>query len=211
MNIDFHVHTSECSDSASSTAKEQVEAAIKKGLDAIFITDNHKLFPQKEIDKLNVEYAPFKVYQGIEVTIKGEAQEDFVIIGVHDKKLEKDDWSYEDLYKFVHSKGGALILVHPYRYSDQVNVDIWEYPPDAVEVLSSISGKKNYERRKRLASVVSKPEVTNSDSHVATTAGCFYNMFPVNCDSEELILHSLLDGTFFIKELKAKKNSFRKD
>jgi histidinol phosphatase-like PHP family hydrolase len=201
MKIDFHIHTSEYSETAKSTAKQQVEAAIKKGLDAIFITDHQKLFPQERIDELNEEYAPFKIYQGIEITLKGEENESFVVLGVHDKRLEEEDWKYEDLHKFVHEKKGATILVHPYRFSDQVNVDIWEYPPDAVEVLSKFCGKKNYERRKRLASVVSKPEVTNSDSHEATDIGRFYNVFPVNCDSEELILHSLLDGTFFVKEI----------
>lgn len=201
MKIDFHVHSSEYSESGQSTAREQVEAAIEKGMDVIFFTDNHRLFPQDEIDALNKEFAPFKVYQGIEITIQGEAQEDFIVVGVHDAKLEKDDWNYEELYKFVHDHNGAIVLVHPYRFSDQVNVDIWEYPPDAVEVLSSNSGEQDYERRKRLASVVGKPELTNSDSHDAETAGCFYNVFPVNCDSEELILHSLLDGTFFIQEI----------
>jgi len=201
MKIDFHVHSSEYSECGQSTAREQVEAAIEKGMEVIFFADNHRLFPQDEIDALNEEFAPFKIYQAIEITIKGEAQEDFIILGVHDSEIEKDDWDYEELYKFVHDRGGALVLVHPYRFSDQVNVDIWEYPPDAVEVLSSISGEMNYERRKRLASVVSKPEVTNSDSHDAETVGCYYNVFPVNCDTEELIIHSLLDGTFFIQEL----------
>jgi len=201
MKIDFHVHTSEFTESAQSTAREQVEASIEKGMDVIFFTDNNHLFPQDQIDALNKEFAPFKIYQGIEITIKGEGQEDFIIVGIHDAEIENEDWDYEELSKFVHERNGALILVHPYRYSDQVNVDIWEYPPDAVEVLSETSGEKNYERRKRLASVVSKPEVTNSDSHVAATAGCYYNVFPVNCDTEESIIHSLLDGTFFVQEL----------
>jgi len=201
MKIDFHVHSSEYSECGQSTAREQVEASIAKGMDVIFFTDHQRLFPQDEIDALNKEFTPFKIYQGIEITIQGEAQEDFIVIGVHDAELEKENWEYEELCKFVHERNGAIILVHPYRYSDQVNVDIWEYAPDAVEVLSATSGEKNYERRKRLASVVSKPEVTNSDSHEASTAGCFYNVFPVNCDTEALILHSLLDGTFFIQEL----------
>lgn len=201
MKIDFHVHTSEYTESAKSTAREQIEAAIAKEIDVIFFTDNNVLFPQEQIDAFNEEYAPFKIYQGIEITIQGEAQEDFIIIGVHDKEIEKEDWKYEELAKFVHDRNGAMVLVHPYRYSDQVNVDIWEYAPDAVEVLSETSGELNYERRKRLASVVSKPELTNSDSHDASTAGCYYNVFPVNCDTEESILHSLLDGTFFTSEL----------
>lgn len=201
MKIDFHVHSSEYSECGQSTAREQVEASIAKEMDVIFFTDHNRLFPQDEIDALNKEYAPFKIYQGIEITIKGEAQEDFIIIGVHDPEIVNEDWDYEDLYKFVHDRNGAIVLVHPYRFSDQVNVDIWEYPPDAVEVLSSNSGEQDYERRKRLASVVGKPELTNSDSHSASTAGCFYNVFPVNCDTEESILHSLLDGTFFIQEL----------
>jgi histidinol phosphatase-like PHP family hydrolase len=201
MKIDFHVHTSEYSECAKSTAKEQVEASIEKGMDVIFFTDHQRFYPQELIDELNEEYAPFKIYQGIEVTINGEAQEDFVVVGVHDQSLERTDWTYEELHTFVHENEGAMILVHPYRFSDQVNVDIWEYAPDAVEVLSSNCGKKNYERRKRLASVVGKPEVTNSDSHEASTAGCFYNVFPVNCDTEESIIHSLIDGTFFIQEI----------
>ncbi len=202
MKIDFHVHTSEYSTCASSTAEEQIESAIKQGVDVMFITEHLRLFPQDKIDELNKKYAPFKIYQGIEVTIMGEDGEDFVVLGVHDQSIEGDEWSYEELWEYVHSQNGALILVHPYRFSDQVNVDIWKYPPDAVEILSANLGEKNLERRKRLASVVSKPQVSNSDSHDKSTSGCYYNVFPGNSVSEEEIIESLKGGIFFPQELK---------
>lgn len=194
--VDFHVHTSLLSGCASSSPKDQVESAIGRGIDCMFITEHMQLFPQDRIDALNEKYAPFRVYQGIEVTVRGSSWDDFVVIGVHDKAIEGEDWTYRDLWHFVKARGGAIILAHPYRYSDKVEPGIFDLKPDAVEVLSSNIGTFKYEKRLELAEKLGVPVVTNSDSHHVSTTGCYSNRFPDDAWSEELIVDHLLAGKF---------------
>ena len=202
MKVDFHLHTSEYSGCAMATAEEQIRSAKKSGLDVIFITDHMTLFPMEVIKDYNKQYAPLKIYQGIEVTIMEGAYEDLLVLGVHDSKIEGKQWKYEDLYAYVKKKGGAIILAHPYRFADEVNVNIWDYPPDAVEVLSSNIGRQNYERRRLLANTLECPMVTNSDSHYIEHTGCYYNIFPDRCVDEASIIEALKNGDFECSSIK---------
>lgn len=203
MKIDFHVHTTEYSGCASSTLEEQVFSAMEKGIDVLFITDHMKLYPYDKLQVINDLYAPFKVYQGIEVTISADNYEDILVFGIHDTKIEKKHWSYPSLYKYVKSKGGIMILAHPYRFSDRIDNSIWDYPPDAVEVLSNnIDGGHGYERRKVLAKTLDVPCVTNSDSHHFTTVGHYVNEFPEWCKDEASIIEAVKKSDFKCSDLR---------
>ena len=191
MKIDFHVHTAEYSACASSYLEEQVLAALSEGIDAMFITDHMKLHSIERLDEMNILYAPFKIYQGIEVTLQQDNYEDILVLGIHDKKIEKRDWSYEALYKYVKSKGGILILAHPYRFTDRIDNSIWDYPPDGIEVLSSNIGAYNYERRKVLAERLGAAVFTNSDSHHESTIAFHSNEFPDWCINEAAIIRAI--------------------
>lgn len=196
MKIDFHVHTSEYSRCADSTLEEQVYSALEKGLNALFITDHMTLHPMERLEAFNDLYAPFKLYQGVEITLRGDNYEDILVLGVHDKKLETSEWDYTSLYKFVHSRGGVMILAHPYRFSDRIDSGIWDQPPEGVEVLSNNIGSYGYERRKALANQLQTVMTSNSDSHHYSSIGSFYNDFPDDCTDEKAILKALVEGNF---------------
>jgi histidinol phosphatase-like PHP family hydrolase len=202
MNIDFHIHSSNYSQCAVSSIDEQIKAAINEGLHVIFITEHATLFPQVEIDKLNIKYAPFKIYQGIEVTVLDEGYEDFIVIGVHDIAIENKHFTYRELHHLVNKLGGALILAHPYRFSNILHPDLYLYPPTAVELLSSNVGEVDYDRRLALAKELGVPVVTNSDSHEQRKTGCFYNIFEDSCHTEALIIHALKANKFKSMSLK---------
>ncbi|MCK8058605.1 MULTISPECIES: PHP domain-containing protein [unclassified Fusibacter] len=202
MKIDFHVHSSNYSDCAVSSIEDQIQAAINEGLDAIFITEHMKLFPQEQLDGLNKVHAPFKVYQAIEVTVLDIGYEDFLVIGVHDTAIENRHFTYKDLYKLVEELGGAIILAHPFRFSDVVHPDVYLHPPHAVELLSSNLNEENYDRRLSLAKELKIPVVTNSDSHYDRKTGCYYNTFDDSCTTEDLIVHALKSKKFSAMTLK---------
>ncbi len=200
MKVDFHVHTSEISGCARSPLMDQVESAVMNGVDVIFITDHMKLHPKERLDEISSYFPTVKVYQGIEVTITDNNYEDIVVIGVHDPAIERRDWTYPELYKFVKSKGGVLILAHPYRFSDRVDMNIWDYAPDGVEVMSGNLTRQGLERRKALATRLDVPMVTNSDSHHTSTVGCYTNEFPDWCNDEASIIQAILDRNFSCTE-----------
>lgn len=190
MKIDCHMHTSDLSSCAVSTSEEQIKAAIKRGLDAVILTEHDRLFPLDKIEEYNKKYAPFKVYQGIEVRIveKEPDAEDILVIGIHDKILEEKKWKYKDLHKFVEEKGGFLVLAHPYRYRDYVAVDIENYKPHAVELYSSNLTEKGAEERIALSEKLGSNLIINSDSHHVDNSGLYYNeLNRVPKDEKELV------------------------
>ncbi len=196
MRVDFHLHTSEYSRCAAATPREQIRAAIDAGVDVVFITEHMKVFPVDKIERLRKKFPEIKIYPGVEVTVKDNSYDDFIVLGVRDKAIEKQNWTYKALYDFVKTKGGAIILAHPYRFSNEVNKDVWKYPPDAVEVLSSNVGPYGYERRKVLAKELGRPMVTNSDSHYSRDTGIFANEFSWECYDEATIIEALIKGEF---------------
>jgi len=107
MKIDLHVHSSERSGCGKSSDEEQIEAAIKAGLDAMAFTDHSKLIPLARQAELNNKYAPFHIFRGIEVTVN---KEDFVILGVGDAELEGTAWTYPDLHSFVRRRKGYIVV-----------------------------------------------------------------------------------------------------
>ena len=179
---------------------DQVESAANKGIDALFITDHMVLHDQKHLEEVNGWFPGVKLYQGIEITIQDNNYEDFLVLGIHDKGIQKRDWTYPKLYRYVKSKGGVLILAHPYRFSDQVDNNVWDYPPDGIEVMSNNLGQRGYERRKALARRLGAGMFTNSDSHYYDTVGCYTNEFPEWCQSEELIIRAIQARDFISYE-----------
>jgi predicted metal-dependent phosphoesterase TrpH len=193
MKIDLHVHTQERSSCGKAPEEAQVRAAIAAGLDAIVFTDHHRLAPLERLEALNQQYAPFRVFGGIEITAQGE---DFLVLGLRHPVLESPDWSYPALYEFVRQQGGYIAMAHPFRYRANIELEIDRYIPDAIEVHSPNTPADQETRIREIASRLGMPVLCNSDAHSTERLGTYYiqlNDFP--CDEKELIA-SLKSGRF---------------
>lgn len=195
MLIDMHLHTSEYSNCASSPVKDQIKEAIEHGLNAVFITDHMKLFPEEKLVKLRKKFPEIKIFQGIEVTVQGKGWEDFLVLGIHDPYIEGDKWSYSELYKYVRKNKGYLIHAHPYRFSDRIWCNTLDYPPDAVEVMSSNLTQSDYNKRVEYARYINALTVINSDSHTVRNTGKYYTELNCWCETEEEIIKALREGS----------------
>lgn len=193
MKIDFHVHTAERSNCATANQAEQIETAIKQGLDVIAITDHHHLLPADELIKLNQKYQPFHILSGIEITAD---REDWLVLGLSDPALESEDWAYVDLYRYVRSKNGLIILAHPYRYRPEITVNLKKFTPDAVEIRSINIRSDNIPRILDLAHHLNIPTLSNSDAHATSNLGRYFNVFEPNTLSDLEIYDALKSGRF---------------
>jgi predicted metal-dependent phosphoesterase TrpH len=193
INVDLHVHTSERSPCGTASEEQQIRAAIAAGLHAIFFTDHHRLVPDERLDELNRTFAPFRIFGGIEVTSQGE---DLVILGLRDPRLESPDWLYPDLHAFVRAHGGFMALAHPFRYGDQVKVNIEQFPPDAIEVHSPNTPVAAEARIRGLAGRLQVPVLCNSDAHSTERLGQYYNMLNHPVSNEQNLLAALKVGEF---------------
>ncbi|MEA2008955.1 MAG: PHP-associated domain-containing protein [Chloroflexota bacterium] len=185
MKIDLHVHTKERSACGRSSEIEQIQAAIDAGLDAIAFTDHERLAPAKRLVQLNEIYAPFRIFNGVEININSEH---ILVFGIHDSKLESMDWRYPELHAFVRERGGLLAVAHPFRFHPELRLDIEHFPPDAVEAYSTSTPLEAAERILNLTARLDIPTMSNSDSHVTHTLGKHYNILDRSpADISELI------------------------
>ncbi len=191
MKIDFHVHCCERSACATSSAEEQVRAAIAAGIDGLFFTDHFRLVPAGQLAELARRYAPFQIFSGIEITVD---QEDILVLGVQDERLERPDWSYPALHAFVRSQGGYLILAHPFRFRHAINPQLTALPPDAVELYSNNTPAAAQAEIRIFAERLNLRLLSNSDAHTAKRLGGFYNILPRPAVSDGEVIAQLQGG-----------------
>lgn len=174
MRVDLHVHTSERSLCAKSSETEMIHGALASGLDAIAITDHDWLAPPDHLAMLNAKYAPFRIFPGIEVTLDPPTNH-IVVLGMQDKALESGEWSYPELHTFVREREGFLIVAHPFRWSQELGLDVAAHPPDAIEVASNNTPRDAAHRIRKLSARLGIPVLTNSDAHHTMQLGFHYN------------------------------------
>lgn len=193
MKLDLHVHSSERSKCARSTDEEQVRAAIAAGLEGFFFTDHNRFIPPDKLASLNQQFSPFQIFRGIEITCTGE---DFLVLGVPDADLERDDWQYTDLHRFVRERNGFIALAHPFRYRDFIAVDCEDYRPDAIEICSVNTPVTARTRISDLAKAWNIPTLSNSDAHSTERLGTYFNILDETPPDEAAILESLRNKRF---------------
>lgn len=155
---DFHVH-SNYSDGANSII-ELVEYSKKLGYDYLIISDHAKALgvahgltlerfreQRKEIDKINKEVFPFKVFQGVELNILSDGSVDFdekdlsmfdiCLAGIHTGMNQEEKKITERVLHALNIKG-VRVLVHP---TGRILNGRDEYKLDIEKVFEE--GKKN--------------------------------------------------------------------
>lgn len=172
MKVDLHTHASERSGCSGSTEEEMIRAAIAFGLDGLAFTDHGRLVPEARLRELNRQYAPFRVFGGIEITVlEGE---DILIYGVRDAALNRSGWRYPELHSFARAHGGAVVVAHPLRYKDHVNLDLKQFKPDALEVHSINVGACDEARIRAIAAEAQCHVICTSDAHWSGHAGMYH-------------------------------------
>jgi predicted metal-dependent phosphoesterase TrpH len=193
MRIDLHVHTQERSFCARSSEEDQIRAAITLGLDGLVITDHDRLVAEEHLTYLNAKYAPFRVFGGIEVSL---GMEHVLVLGIHDDALECRSWSYPALHSFVEEHNGFLALAHPFRFTGDINIDVEQCPPHALEVHSHNTPPQAEPRIRELAQVLNIPMLANSDAHSAGEIGDHYNVLADDPHDERELVKILKAGSF---------------
>ena len=175
MKIDLHVHARERSNCATVDEAGQIRAAMAAGLDGLAFTDHHLLASKEHLALLNKQYAPFRIFTGIEVEAD---QEHWVVLGVHEHALESPGWRYPDLLDYVHSRGGFIILAHPFRYTSEVRVDLENQPPDGIEYRSTNTPQAREAEILSIAARCGMAAFTNSDGHRPGAVGKYFTVLP---------------------------------
>ena len=194
MRIDLHVHTRERSICAHSNTEQMIRAAIDWGLDGIVISDHDRLVPPERLDYLNLKYAPFRVFGGIEITAHGEH---ILVLGVSDPALERRQWSYPNLHAFVEEREGFVAVAHPFRFNPlELKVDVERFRPHALEAYSRNTPASAEPRIRALARGLGVPVISNSDAHRARDLGTYHNLLDHEPQDVKDLVRILKAGIF---------------
>jgi histidinol phosphatase-like PHP family hydrolase len=199
-----------------------IQKAIGRGLDGLAITDHGKLVPAERLRELNEQFHPFRVFSGIEITLDvSKYAFDFVVIGLHDKRLEIPwpPWSeekielllregkqvhpsdvrrftYTDLRTFVRKRGGFLILAHPFRFGDDWPEEMDRLPPDALEIRSTNIPDSEAPHIQALAKAWDRLVIAVSDAHKSEDVGCHAIRLGIPVRSDKELVAQLRKGAF---------------
>ncbi len=166
---------------------------MQAGLDAIVLTDHRRLAPPDVLQSLNKTYAPFRIFGGIELTVSNE---DLLVLGVHDIRLELEEWTYPELHSFVRKQRGFIALAHPFRNHAGIELDIEKYTPDAIELYSPHTPVEAEEIILKIASSLKIHTLSNSDAHSTEYLGKYYNTLDRVPAGEKELLEILRAGQF---------------
>ena len=180
-----HLHTVEGSACGRTPGVEYPSIFKERGYDGIFITDHFfhgNTRPSRELSwpeyvdaymkgyeeaKRAGDAIGFKVFFGIEENFEGD---EFLIYGV-DKQFLLDHptiphWTREEMIKWVHEAGGAVMQAHPFRERDYLS-DIKLAPTavDGIEVYNAANSANMNALGFEYCAKLDLPMLSGSDIH----------------------------------------------
>jgi predicted metal-dependent phosphoesterase TrpH len=169
MKCDLHIHTCYSYDSSSSP-KEIVRTAIKKGIDCIAITD-HEEVKGAEIAARFAENKPILVIPGIEIKSK---QGD--ILGLNVREIIPNGLSAEETVKKIKKAGGKAFIPHPFAfpYPFKGNLKKFKGLINGIEVLNATIFGPGNKKALAFAQKYNLPMTAGSDAHSPEFVGKAY-------------------------------------
>lgn len=190
MKADFHIHTNFSYDAVSSP-EQVVNAAIKKGIDCICITDHEEIEGAIRAMKFGFD-KNILVIPGIEVSSKSGD-----ILGINVKKRIPNGLSAQETIKEIRKQGGIAVVAHPFgRFTlsffggrealSKVDMDAMEIFNASLVLRSGNKLARDFSRENNLAFTA------GSDSHKAEFIGRGYIELNDNILSEKDLILAIL-------------------
>jgi len=151
---------------ALNTPKEMIEAAIRKGLQGIIVTDHDSVKGGLVARKVAKAFADFQVIPGAEVTSRFGH---ILAIGI-ETDIPKG-LTVEETVDKIHDLGGISIASHP--FSTRVRPSLGEQciKTDGVEVFNATNSFQANAMAMSIAQTQGRPATAGSDAHWAKSVG----------------------------------------
>lgn len=163
MRFDLHIHSNYSSDS-SLKVDDILKRAVSKGLDGIAICDHNtvegSLLAIERTKELNL---PLIVIPGIEIST---SDGHLIVLGLRENI--QPGLPVLETINIARQKGGVVIAPHPFKKD---SIGFAAKDADAIETFNSRCVFGENEKARHMASVLGKPEVGGSDSHLLSTIG----------------------------------------
>ncbi len=188
MKCDFHVHTCYSYDSTSSP-KQVVDIALKKGIDCLAITDHNKVEGAAEV----IRYAQDKsilIIPGIEIKSReGD------ILGLGIEQVIPDGLSAEETIEKIKERGGLAIIAHPFGWPYAFKGDLKDFigKMDGIEVFNAAVFPRANEKASEIVKKYNLAFTAGSDAHFPNSIGNAYLEIPGEKLSVKEVLKAVKD------------------
>ena len=190
LKIDLHVHTDASHDGLSSL-REAADAAKRRGLDGIAITDHDHQLPANEADRLSRE-VNLLILPGVEVTTTSGH---LLVLLPHSEFLPKSPF-HEVVSKAI-AEGSVAIVPHPTDpFSHGVGASFVRSLPYRLplEVINASTLQRYNGSAQKLATSLSVPGTGGSDAHMAIAVGDAFTVVEANSRSVDGVLDAIKSG-----------------
>jgi predicted metal-dependent phosphoesterase TrpH len=143
-----------------------IEAAIRRGLQGMIITDHDSVMGGLVGRKAAREYKDFQVIPGAEVT---SSSGHTLAIGIEDNVPK--GLSVEETVERIHDLGGIAVASHPFSTRVRPSLGKECVKTDAIEVFNATNRGQSNPRALFLAQAQGRPRTAGSDAHWARTVG----------------------------------------
>lgn len=201
--IDLHIHTSRYSECAPTQDPLRIPSLLaQKNLDGGVITDHDELWRKEELDELLAEarVEGIVLYRGVEIT---SAFAHILAFGLEDMRDLPKGVDHARLVAVAREQGAALVWAHPYlNYRGTRSPDTcpeFHAGIHGVEITSSVIGKADTGRTRRLAKKSHWCETGGSDAHTPENVGKRFTTFPFLPANEKELARAILEKKCWVE------------
>jgi len=205
--IDLHTHTTISSGCSVMEPRELIDAARRRGLDGVCVTDHYAIEGANVTQRLGREMG-FPIFRGVEArTDLG----DMLVFGYYQDIPA--GIPLPDLCWYVHEVGGLVFAAHPFHVSGGPSLTLgfrgrgWRLSEDwrRVDLLRELDGVETVNgqvpeqanvKASELADRLAVPGVGGSDAHAAHMVGTAATCFPRTVASDADLLAALKEGGY---------------
>lgn len=172
MKIELHCHTCRYSSCAVDTPHAMMEALVRGGYDAVFITEHDAIWTDWEIADLQRDFPQIRIFPGVELSM-GAASEHMVVLGCGDRRLLelKDPRKVVD---FARANDCLVVLAHPYRWKGGDSMLTAGIMPDAIEYRTCNQDTAAAQIAMEAGTRLDVPLVNASDAHSVDMVNRFW-------------------------------------
>ena len=195
MLIDMHVHTNRYSSCSILDPFDLVHRASELRLSGIVITEHHHIWSQGEIEELKRgTNSELLILRGQEVY---SSAGHLLIFGYYGKFQEY--FPVEEIVAKVHSKGGIVIVAHPFRDGNNIGEDPEKLKRkfacvDGIEVLSANQTKEENSYGKKVWEAFGIVGMGGSDAHSVEVVGKYLTWFQNTIRNEDDLVREIKGG-----------------
>ena len=163
MKVQLHLHTSRYSDCCAVTPSEMMQAAIREGYEAVFITEHDAVWQDHELAWLRGQFPSLRIFPGLELSI-GTWVQHLLVLGTNDP-VYLDISETQKLLETAREGGHLTVLAHPLRWAEGAQMIHDGHLPDAMEYFTPNHDPYRARQAKDLADRLGLPVVNSGDVH----------------------------------------------